>query len=249
MRGPVRGRPSATIRPVPLDPGAAPVGVSEVEVRRSPRRTRSVSAHRDGTRVVVSVPARFTAAEEDRWVTRMLARLARPRRRAPADDAELAARARALSTRYLDGRARPASVVWSARQLQRWGSCTPADSTIRVSDRLRDMPAFVLDHVLLHELAHLLEPDHGPAFQRLLERHPQTQRALGFLDGVDFAGGVPPAPSEPAATDDGTATDDSTAADDSTATDDCPRRGDSPRSGDGPRSGDAADPDPPRRRR
>ena len=47
-----------------------------VEVRRSRRRRRTVSAYRDGERVVVLIPDRFSRAEETEWVERMLARLA-----------------------------------------------------------------------------------------------------------------------------------------------------------------------------
>lgn len=160
-----------------------------VEVRRSARRRRTVSAYRDGDRVVVLIPARFTKAEEQEWVRRMVARVveAQPRRRAGRGDAELARRAAELSARYLDGRARPSSVRWVPPMRTRWASCTPADGTIRLSRALRDLPSWVQDYVLLHELAHLLEAGHGPRFWRLLEGYPRTERARGYLDGVSAA--------------------------------------------------------------
>jgi predicted metal-dependent hydrolase len=159
----------------------------EVEVRRSARRRRTVSAYRDGPRVVVLIPARFSAAEEREWVARMVARLAGQPRRRRAGDAELGRRAAELSARYLDGLARPLSVQWVANMRTRWASCTPADRTIRLSRTLQGMPAWVQDYVLLHELAHLLEPGHGPRFWRLLERYPRTERARGYLEGVSAA--------------------------------------------------------------
>ena len=79
---------------------------------------------------------------------------------------------------------------------RRWASCTPAEGTIRVSDRLRDVPEHVLDYVLLHELAHLLVPGHGPAFWRLLASYPRLERARGFLDGLAHAEGLPPGPDD-----------------------------------------------------
>ena len=154
-----------------------------VEVRRSARRRRTVSAHVDGDRVVVMVPARFTAEQEREWVDRMVARLARQVRRRRPDDAALARRAAELSTRYLDGAARPASVAWVTNQGHRWGSCTPADRTIRLSDRLRGQPAWVVDYVLLHELTHLIVPGHGSDFWALVGRYPQAERARGYLEG------------------------------------------------------------------
>jgi predicted metal-dependent hydrolase len=168
------------------------VGTQDVEVRRSRRRRRTVSAYRDGGRVVVLIPASFSPAEEARWVERMVARLATGERRRPATDAALTERATRLSARYLGGHARPASVRWVSTMGRRWASCTPADGTIRISDRLRDVPAHVLDYVLLHELAHLLVPGHGPGFWRLLGSYPRLERARGFLDGLAHAEGLPP---------------------------------------------------------
>ena len=153
-------------------------------MRRSARRSRTVSAYREDGRTVVLIPARMSAAEEKRWVERMLDRLEARESRQIRGDEELAARARELSRKYLDGRAAPHSVRWVTNQNTRWGSCTPSERTIRLSHRLQGMPDYVVDYVLLHELAHLLEPDHGPRFWALLEAYPRTERARGYLEGV-----------------------------------------------------------------
>src|SRR5579875_1831211 len=112
---------------------------TSVVVRRSTRRRRTVSAYRDGATIVVSIPDRFSAAEEQRWVDKMVARLAGPRT-PRSGDAALAARAAELSTSYLGGRARPTEVRWVAAMRTRWASCTPGDGTIRLSERLQSMP-------------------------------------------------------------------------------------------------------------
>ena len=164
-----------------------------VEVRRSARRRRTISAFREGDRTVVLVPARLSRAEEDEWVATMLARLASKETRRRPGDGELLRRARELSRRHLDGRARPTSVRWVSNQRGRWGSCTPADGTIRLSDRLQRMPGWVTDYVLVHELAHLLVADHSPAFWTLVDRYPMSERARGYLQGVvDHAGTAAP---------------------------------------------------------
>ena len=172
-----------TVSTAPLPPA--------VEVRRSSRRTRTVSAFRDGDRVVVSIPARMSAEDERRWVASMLERLARSEGRRKPSDAALSARAAELSARYLDGRAQPRSVRWVDNQGSRWGSCTPADGSVRLSARLQDMPGWVLDYVLVHELTHLLEPGHTEAFWQLVGRYPKTERARGYLDGVADAARLP----------------------------------------------------------
>lgn len=159
-------------------------------MRRSARRRRTVSAYRDGGQTIVLIPARFTAAEERHWVQVMLRRLeAGETRRRPTDQA-LMARAIELSDSYLRGRARPSSVRWVSNQQRRWGSCSPDDATIRLSTRLRGMPTYVLDYVLLHELAHLVNPNHDAAFWALLEGYPKVERARGYLEGVAAAAGL-----------------------------------------------------------
>lgn len=157
-------------------------------MRRSKRRVRTVSAYRDGPRTIVAIPARFTAAQEREWVARMLEKLASKERRRRPSDEQLMRRARELSERYLGGVAVPSSVRWASNQGKRWGSCSVTDGAIRISTRVRGLPGWVLDYVLLHELAHLLHAGHGPGFWALLEAYPRTERARGFLEGIAFAG-------------------------------------------------------------
>lgn len=155
-----------------------------VEVVRSVRRRRTVAAHREGDRIVVSVPARMSRAEEARWVELLVTRvLAKEARLAPSDT-DLLERAHRLSATYLDGRAQPASVRWVDTMRSRWGSCTPIDRSIRLSRRLSGTPEYVVDYVLLHELVHLLVPGHGPKFHAEMAGYPKLERAQGFLEGL-----------------------------------------------------------------
>jgi hypothetical protein len=173
--------------PAAGDPTPGPAVPPQVEVVRSARRRRTVSAHRDGDRIVVSVPSRLSRAEERRWVAEMVERvLAGEQRRRPSDT-ELMARATELSRRYLGGRAEPTSVRWVDTMASRWGSCTVIDRTIRLSRRLEGMPAYVVDYVLLHELAHLLVPGHGREFWAELAGYDRLERARGYLEGVAAA--------------------------------------------------------------
>lgn len=148
-----------------------------------------MSAYRDGEKTIVMLPSSLSKAEEEYEIARILERLdGRERRsRPPTGDAELMERAMELSYRYLDGRAVPSSVRWVGNQRSRWGSCTPEDRTIRISSMLRGMPVWVVDYVLVHELAHLLEPSHNAAFWKLVDRYPKTERARGYLEGVTAA--------------------------------------------------------------
>jgi len=158
-----------------------------VEVRRSHRRTRTVSAYRKDGKVVVMIPARFTRAEETEWVDTMLGRLARSEQRGRRTDEQLMRRARELARDYLQDSVAPVSVRWVSNMTTRWGSCTTGEGTIRLSDRLQAMPAWVIDYVLLHELAHLIEPNHDRRFWGWVDRFPKAERAKGYLEGIAAA--------------------------------------------------------------
>jgi len=132
----------------------------------------------------------MTRTEEAEWVEKMVRRvLAGERRRLRSDD-DLLARASRLSATYLDARAKPAAVRWVDNQQRRWGSCTPEDGSIRLSRRLAQMPDYVIDYVLLHELAHLIVPGHGPAFAALMAAYPKLERAEGYLEAADSFHGI-----------------------------------------------------------
>jgi len=137
--------------------------------------------------VVVLLPARMTRREEDHWVATMLDRLERRARRTVPSDDELARRAGLLARRYLEGSVEPRSVRWVGNMRSRYGSCTPQDGTIRLSDRLAAWPPWVRDYVLVHELAHLLVPGHGEDFWEMVHRYPRAERARGYLEGVAAA--------------------------------------------------------------
>ena len=154
----------------------------EVQLVRSKRRKKTVAARLVGNTLKVMVPAGMTAEEEQTWVERMRDRLTRDRALdQAAAGGELERRARQLAERYFDDRLGGFSIRYVTNQNNRFGSCTPATRTIRLSHRLAEMPTWVLDYVIVHELAHLIEANHSKRFWRLVNRYPRTERARGFL--------------------------------------------------------------------
>lgn len=163
-------------------------GIPErIEIRRSARRRRSVSARVEQDRVVVLMPAGLTAEQEQEHVRALLARLRRRRQRTRLEQDDLAGRAARLSRAHLEGRAQPVSVRWVTNQGRRWGSCSVTAGTIRISSAMTGMPGWVVDAVLVHELTHLLVPDHGAAFTAWVECYPRYAEAQAFLAGVTWS--------------------------------------------------------------
>lgn len=159
-----------------------------VRVIRSAKRHKTVSARVVEGAVQVRIPAWMTEEQADRTVADIVARLEEKRRCGGVD---LEARAAELARRF--DLPAPASIRWSANQHHRWGSCTSATGHIRISSRLTEVPPWVLDHVIVHELAHLVVPDHSPAFYELLSRNPLAERATGYLMALDHRAGWDPA--------------------------------------------------------
>ncbi len=147
-----------------------------VEVVRSSRRRRTVSAQMHGTVLRISIPNWMSKKEELASVENMVKRFTR---RLATDAVDLADRARMLAKAH-DLRT-PAVIEWSDSLKAVWGLCTPSTSHIRLSTRLVGFPRWVLDYVIVHELAHLHVPGHGPDFWKLVLRYPRTERAIGYL--------------------------------------------------------------------
>ncbi len=155
----------------------------EVIVKRSARRKKTVQARMmDGT-LVVMAPASISERELAEHVSSLKARM--ELRMGKRDDAHLERRADHLNRKYFDGLLRWKGIGYSDRQMKRFGSCTIEDGTIRISSRMREAPQWVEDYVVIHELAHLLEPSHNRRFKELVGRYPLTERAIGFLIALD----------------------------------------------------------------
>jgi predicted metal-dependent hydrolase len=161
----------------------------EVEVRASTKRKKTGNAHWSGTRIIVQIPARLRGRERDHFVDELVDRLLAQRPQSAGHDAALAQRASELAELYNDGVG--ADIVrWVTNQRQRWASCSPSTREIRVSTRLRQCPEWVIDAVLVHELAHLQEIDHSERFWRIANRHPRQEDSANFLEGYSLGLGV-----------------------------------------------------------
>jgi hypothetical protein len=161
----------------------------EVEIRSSARRKKTGTAHWSGSRIVVQIPARLRGRERSTFVDDLVERLMTQRPQNAGGDAALEARALVLAELYNDNVV-PSSVRWVTNQLSRWASCSPATKEIRVSGRLRQCPEWVIDAVLVHELAHLQEADHSPAFYDIARRHPRQDECELFLEGYALGLGL-----------------------------------------------------------
>jgi Protein of unknown function DUF45 len=163
------------LEPEPL----APYGINIVKSKRS---RKTVTARLVDGVIEVSVPRWMSRAEAETYAENMRARFEKKRAGSSVD---LAARARQLCRAY--ALPKPGSIRWVTNQKMRWGSCTPDEGSIRINHLLATVPLWVLDYVIVHELAHFVHGDHSPAFWDIVARYPKTERARGFLEGYEQA--------------------------------------------------------------
>lgn len=164
-------------------------GISEGEILviRSARRKRNISAYRQGGRIIVSIPARMSKADEHAIVPEMIAKIrSQEEMRTPSEERLMERTDELLATLAPEIKARPLSINWRPMR-ERWGSCTSIDRTIRISDRLKLAPEYALDYVLFHEAIHLEHFDHGTAFTETLARFEDSELASAYLDGYEAA--------------------------------------------------------------
>lgn len=166
---------------------------ADYEVRTSARRTRTMTAFREAGRIVVVVPENMSVRQQRASIPRLVeAFLVKEARQGPPRaDADLTRRAVELFETYVapyaDGSTPRLGVRWVGNMAHRWGSCTASTGEIRLSDRLQDLPIWVVDYALLHEVTHLVEREHSARFWEIVNSYGKARRARGFLEGVEHA--------------------------------------------------------------
>lgn len=166
----------------------------DITIIRSKRRKKTIS-----TRLVnwhtleIRAPASLSERRLEQAIGDSVRKMAQKvkRLRSFSSDADLQARAELLNERIFGGRLRWRSIRFVANQQKRFGSCSPSRGNIRISDRLTHMPQFVLDYVIVHELAHLIEPNHSQRFWHMVNQFDMTERARGYLVALQLEEDLP----------------------------------------------------------
>lgn len=154
----------------------------QVTVIRSRRRKKTIQTKSTADHLWIYLPAGMSAKEEQKWIDRMIQRNNRWRQKKTLKESDgwLQKRAEELNKKYFGGTLQY-SICFVSNQRTRFGSCTSLDHSIRISDRVKTMPSWVQDYIIIHELAHLLHPDHSKKFWELVDQYKYAERAKGYL--------------------------------------------------------------------
>jgi len=157
----------------------------EIKVIKSFRRRRTASARLKDGILQIRLPAFLPTAEVEKTINQFKKLFAKKQRKVIPSDKELAFRADKLNQKYFEGKLKYDSICWSNHQNSLHGSCSTRRKTIRISSKLARAPKWVLDAIIVHELTHLLVPNHSSKFWQLANRYPLMERARGYLMAID----------------------------------------------------------------
>ena len=156
----------------------------ETRIIRSKKRRKTVQAREKDGVLEVLAPAYMSDKQLEPLIKDFKKRIDRRKKLSKLDDEALQLRANKLNHKYFDNTLEWESIRWVSNQNRRHGSCNIDRKAIRISHRIAEMPKFVQDYVIVHELAHLIEPNHGRRFWKLVNQYPRTERARGYLMAV-----------------------------------------------------------------
>lgn len=160
---------------------ASGAAIPPVSIRLSARRKKTVAVREEGDGFLIRAPATIGEAELRRISVELVGKALSSRRHTIGNN-ELAERAAQLNNKYLGGRATVKEIKFVTNMNTRWGSCSVQSKRIRIAHQLQDVPGYVLDAVIIHELIHTFVPNHGPEFRRWEAHTPHLEKAQGYLE-------------------------------------------------------------------
>ena len=161
--------------------------IQNIRIHRSRRRVKTVSARLIEGILHVQAPEDIPEEKLQKIISKfkkdIKKRKIRKELNANTDLKEIAEK---LNKKYFASRLCVSSIAYTANQNKKYGVCNVSTGSILISHRLAKMPEWVRDHVIIHEMAHLIEPNHSKRFHNIVSRYPLTERAKGFLMAMGF---------------------------------------------------------------
>lgn len=158
---------------------------SQITIIRSKRRRKTIQTKYADGRLWIYLPFGMNPKEEEKWIKKMIERNEQwaKKKTFKKSDSWLMHRAQELNKKYFNGSLQ-FSIKFVLNQNTRYGSCTSVDRSIRISERVKTMPSWVQNYIIIHELAHLIYPDHSKKFWDKVHQYKYAERAIGYLIAI-----------------------------------------------------------------
>ncbi|MBN2789825.1 MAG: M48 family metallopeptidase [Candidatus Delongbacteria bacterium] len=151
----------------------------EIIVKRSKRRKKTLQASLRDNTVKILAPHHTSDGDIKAFLNKFLEKLELKEIILNNDD-ELLKRSLKLKKKFIP-EAPDYSIEFQGTLLRTWGKCYTRQRKIVINPVLATYPKWVMDYVIIHEIAHLLVPNHGKDFRSLINRFKLKERAVGFL--------------------------------------------------------------------
>lgn len=170
----------------------------EVKIVRSRRRRRTVSARMIKDMLLVQAPTALSEERLEKIIEDFKLKFERKKLKEDLDrKQDLIKIAAYLNEKYFGNKLKINSIQYVTGQNSKFGCCNYRTADIRISHRVGLMPEWVRDYVLVHEMAHLVEPNHSREFWDIVSRYRLAERARGYLMAAGFNAGEDPDSQEP----------------------------------------------------
>ena len=157
----------------------------EVKIIRSRRRRRSVGARLVDDVLLVNAPLLIPQGRLDEIINDFKLKFARQKIKASLDqEKNLLTLAKILNKEYFNNELKINAIEYTTNQNTRYGCCNYRTAKILISHKIGLMPNWVRKYVLLHEMAHLIQPNHGRQFRQIVARYKLAERARGYLMAI-----------------------------------------------------------------
>jgi predicted metal-dependent hydrolase len=157
--------------------------MNDVVIIRSKKRKSSIEAKIVKEKLFIYLPITVNNVEEKKWIEKMTKWSQNYQKKKELNSSNLLKRAEELNKKYFKGTL-DFSIKFVTNQNTRFGSCTFSTKTIRISDKIAKMPRWVQDYVIIHELTHIIHPNHTKKFWEKVKEYKYTERARGYLIAV-----------------------------------------------------------------
>lgn len=159
----------------------------EIKITRSEKRKSTIGARIKNGIMYVNAPVDIPDIKLQKIIEKFKLRFEKKKlKRELSKTHNLMEILQRLNERYFEGKIQVNSIEYSANQDKKFGCCNCKARIIRISHQLAQMPDWVRDYVIIHEMAHIIEPNHSDSFWDIVNRYKLAERARGYLIAKGF---------------------------------------------------------------